>query len=209
MNKQAQYFMTAIGTDSGKTFVSALLCEALGWDYWKPIQAGAPTDTSFIKQKVRRKDINIHPEQYILKMPASPHAAAADESIEISWQKLPIINTPNPLLIEGAGGLMVPINDRQTMIDFPLMHNLPVILVSNHYLGSINHTLLSIEALKSRGLNLRLLVLNGEPTPGSESAILKYAQADNVLKIPKINSEEEYIETIERIKIELGHLSKR
>jgi dethiobiotin synthetase len=167
------YFVTAIGTDSGKTIVSAILCKALNADYWKPVQAGLPRDADIVKNLV--PNCIIHPETYLLNTPASPHAAAKIDGIEISLEKFLIPKTNNPLIIEGAGGCLVPLNDRNFVIDIPKKLNLQIILVANLYLGSINHTLLTVELLKHRDLHVAGIIFNGKSNPESERIILKHA----------------------------------
>jgi dethiobiotin synthetase len=138
------YFVTAIGTDSGKTLASAILCKALAADYWKPVQAGYPTDSETVKNLVQSPQVHIHSERYIFKTPASPHAAAALESVHIGLQDFTLPNKiSSNLIIEGAGGCLVPLNDRDFVIDLASKFQAEVILVSNLYLGSINHTLLT------------------------------------------------------------------
>jgi dethiobiotin synthetase len=186
------YFVTAIGTDSGKTLVSAILCEALQADYWKPVQAGLPRDTDTVKKLVSNNKSIFHREQYLLKTPASPHAAAKAEQghIELSTFKLP--HTGNPLIIEGAGGCLVPLNDDDLMTDLMALFQAPLILVSNHYLGSINHTLLTIEALKKRNLLIEGVIFNGETNDESERIILRHARLKCLLRVakePVINSD--------------------
>jgi dethiobiotin synthetase len=185
------YFVTAIGTDSGKTLVSAILCRALGADYWKPIQCGSPRDSDQIKSLMGEAQI-IHPETYDLKMPASPHAASKAEGVEVTLEKFILPNTTNSLIVEGAGGLMVPLNDENFVIDLIKHLNVKVILVANLYLGSINHTLLSIEALKVRNIPIEGIIFNGESNPESERIILKHSRLKVLLKIepePSVNSE--------------------
>ncbi len=144
------YFITAINTDSGKTLISAILCEALQADYWKPVQAGFPTDSDTLHTLA--PDITIHPEGYRLQMPASPHAAARAEGITITRAGFTLPETSRDLVIEGAGGCLVPLNDTDFVIDLATWFSAKVILVSNLYLGSINHTLLTYEALRARNL---------------------------------------------------------
>ncbi|MEQ8808331.1 MAG: dethiobiotin synthase, partial [Imperialibacter sp.] len=145
----SRYFVTAIGTDSGKTLVSAIVCEALHADYWKPIQAGMPRDTDTVQSLVSNEKTQFHPEAYLLNTPASPHAAAKADGVEISLTKVKLPKTDNCLIIEGAGGLMVPLNDYDFIGDLIIELKAEVILVANLYLGSINHTLLSAEYLKA------------------------------------------------------------
>ncbi|MDP2388427.1 MAG: dethiobiotin synthase [Bacteroidota bacterium] len=169
-------FITGIGTDVGKTFVSAIFVECLKADYWKPVQCGSldNTDTSFVKHMVTSKESVFHPEVYLLKEPISPHAASALEGIEISINSMKIPSTQNILVIEGAGGLMVPLNSVNHVIDLISEFNAEVILVVKHYLGSINHTLLSIDALKYRNIPIAGIVFNGERNQASERVILNY-----------------------------------
>ncbi|HEX9649593.1 MAG TPA: dethiobiotin synthase [Cyclobacteriaceae bacterium] len=155
------YFVTAIGTDSGKTVVSAVLCEALKAGYWKPIQAGEPRDSELIKELVSDKTIKIHPEKYLLTQPASPHAAARHDGIKISLSGFSSPWSEGNLIIEGAGGILVPLNDQDLVIDLVKQFRAKIILVCDLYLGSINHSLLTIEALKSRNLDVKGIVFNG------------------------------------------------
>ncbi|UII32594.1 dethiobiotin synthase [Fulvivirga ulvae] len=177
-----RYFVTAIGTDSGKTIASAILIEALGADYWKPVQAGTPTDSNTIRELVSSHRI-VHPEQYLLKSPMSPHAAAKIDNIEIKIKNLSIPKTDRPLIIEGAGGLMVPVNDREIIADMIPCFHAEIILVSNIYLGSINHSLLSLEFIKSRGYTLKGLIFNGPENYETKRIIENYAGVKCLLHI--------------------------
>src|SRR5476649_1485023 len=145
-------FVTGIGTGIGKTIVSAILTEKLKADYWKPIQAGDldNSDTLKVKSLITNTSSKIHPEAYRLTQACSPHKAAAIDGITIDQKNILLPVTDNKLIIEGAGGLMVPLNNNFLMIDLIQQLNAGVILVVKHYLGSINHTLLSLEALYSR-----------------------------------------------------------
>ncbi len=169
------YFVTAIGTDSGKTLASAILCEALGADYWKPVQAGLPTDADAVRNLVTNPAVVIHAEAFRLMTPESPHAAARREGLNISVRDFTLPPTNNSIVIEGAGGCLVPINDQELIIDLASHFNAAVILVSNFYLGSINHTLLTIEALKRRSLNVSGIIFNGPRNEESERIIMNYA----------------------------------
>jgi dethiobiotin synthetase len=177
------YFVTAIGTDSGKTLISAILCEALGADYWKPVQCGEPRDTDTVQSLVTNKRSGFHRETYLLKMPASPHAAAHAEGIKISLNDFKIPRTKNDLIIEGAGGCLVPLNDGDFMIDLASALNTTIILVADLYLGSINHTLLTLEAIRKRYFHVRGIIFNGPSNPESESIILKHAAVPCLLKV--------------------------
>ncbi len=167
------YFVTAIGTDSGKTLISSILVQALGADYWKPVQAGFPADTQEVKELTNSKDTRFFNERYVLNTPASPHAAAKIDGVTISLKDFhpPVSN--RDLIIEGAGGLMVPLNDEEVIVDMVPLVSAEIILVCNLYLGSINHSLLSIELLKQRGYPVKGIVFNGPSNPESERIILK------------------------------------
>lgn len=179
-----KYFITGIGTDVGKTVVSAIVTEALGADYWKPVQAGEleHTDADRVKGWISNKVSKIHPCSYALKTPMSPHAAASLEGIEIDPLKIVVPQTENDLVIEGAGGLLVPINDMNTMLD--LVHNdYRVIVVSRHYLGSINHTLLTLNELKRKGIEVAGIIFNGDEHISTESIIEKQARVNVIGRI--------------------------
>lgn len=177
-------FITAIGTDCGKTLASAIVTEALKADYWKPIQAGLPRDADTVRSLISNPLSKIHPEAYLLKTPESPHAAAKKEGINISLGDLKLPTTSNNLVIEGAGGMLVPINQRNYVIDIASVYNLNIILVANIYLGSINHTLLTVEELKRRQLNVLGIIFNGE-NPDSEKIILEKSKYPLLLKIQR------------------------
>jgi dethiobiotin synthetase len=169
-------FVTGIGTDVGKTVVSSVLVEALKADYWKPVQTGSffSTDTAKVQKWVSNTESKFHPEGYLLKQYMSPHAAAELEDVEIRLRDLHIPHTENTLIIEGAGGLMVPLNRTEFMIDMIEQFDAEVVLVIQNYLGSINHTLLSIDALKHRGLKILGVVFNGPPHQLSQEIIIDY-----------------------------------
>lgn len=176
LSPMRKLFVTGIGTDVGKTIVSAILVEALKADYWKPIQAGFDngTDTQLVKQLISNNITTFFQETYLLKTPASPHQAASNDGVEIELNKLILPNGSNKnLIIEGAGGLLVPLNNNDYVVDLITHFDCEVVLVSRNYLGSINHTLLSIEALKSRGLKIAGIVFNGERNKSTEEIILK------------------------------------
>jgi dethiobiotin synthetase len=180
------YFVTAIDTDSGKTLVSAILCEALEADYWKPIQAGLPRDADTVRMLVSNHTTKILPETYLLNTPASPHASAKIDKVKIKIEKfnLPNISGRN-LIIEGAGGCLVPINDEHFVIDIISKLNVAVILVSDLYLGSINHTLLTVEALRKRKLVVKGIIFNGESNSESERIIMQHSNLKPLLHIKR------------------------
>tara|TARA_R110002072_G_scaffold39108_12_gene112660 strand:- start:2042 stop:2683 length:642 start_codon:yes stop_codon:yes gene_type:complete len=168
-------FVTGIGTEVGKTVTSAVLVEALKADYWKPIQSGDLNYSDSHKIQEWSKNVGkIHPETYAFKIPASPHYSAKEEAVEIELKKFHIPETENHLIIEGAGGLMVPLNDRECILDLIKHLNVPIVLVSQAYLGSINHSLLSLEMLKSQGLEIGALIFTGTRNIESEDIILKH-----------------------------------
>jgi dethiobiotin synthetase len=168
-----KYFVTAISTDSGKTLVSALLTELLHADYWKPIQSGnAQADKETVRKLISNPESFIHEEVYSFEAPVSPHLAAQLENVQISIDTIECPKTSNnKMIIEGAGGVLVPINSKQTILDLILKLDVEVIVVSNHYLGSINHTLLTIHTLKQFGVKIKGIVFNGKSNHSSELII--------------------------------------
>jgi dethiobiotin synthetase len=154
-------FITGIGTGVGKTLVSAIVAEALGAYYWKPVQAGFDEGTDAQWVGARIGSGRVLPELYTLRMPASPHIAAREEGVVISLDRIAgELPSVRPLVVEGAGGLFVPLNDRAFMVDLALRLDATVILVSRNYLGSINHSLLTAEACKVRGVRVAGWVFN-------------------------------------------------
>ncbi|HEX5169139.1 MAG TPA: dethiobiotin synthase [Cyclobacteriaceae bacterium] len=179
------YFVTGIDTDSGKTIACAILCEALKADYWKPVQAGFPRDLEMVRNLVSNPTSIYHPETYLLTVGASPHAAAKVDGVTIQVSDFHLPKTNNTIIIEGAGGCLVPLNDENFVIDLAIHFKCPVILVSDLYLGSINHTLLTVEALKKRNLEIRGIIFNGEPNSESERIILHHTALPCLLHISK------------------------
>lgn len=179
------YFITGIDTDSGKTLVSAILCNALGYDYWKPIQAGLPKDSDTVK--LLSPDTTIYTERYLLKTPASPHAAAKIDNVTIDISDFTLPKN-NKLIVEGAGGCLVPINQTNFVIDIAFHLQLPIILVADLYLGSINHTLLTIQYLLSRHADVKGIIFNGEANAESERIIFHHSPYPCLLTIKKEES---------------------
>lgn len=177
------YFVTGIDTDSGKTMVSAILCKALGYDYWKPIQAGFPKDADTIKQLI--PETIVYPEAFVLNTPASPHASAKLDGITIVPAKIAAPVSPRGLIIEGAGGCLVPLNDSEFVIDLVPRFNAEIILVADLYLGSINHTLLTVNLLKTRNYPVKGIIFNGDSNPESERIILLHSLYPCLLRIKK------------------------
>jgi len=170
-------FVTGIGTDVGKTVASAILCEALQADYWKPVQTGSyfSTDSDKLKKYIKNERTKIHPESYVLRQYMSPHAAAELEGKHITLDSIHIPKTDNTLVIEGAGGIMVPLNNKEFIVDLIIKCEAEVVLVIQNYLGSINHSILSIDALKFRNIPVMGIIFNGPPHKLSEDIILTYS----------------------------------
>lgn len=166
-------FVTGIGTDVGKTIASAIITESLEADYWKPIQAGDAdnSDSHKLERLLTNSKTKIHPNSYLLQTPASPHFAADKEGITIELKNIKEPKTKNNLVIEGAGGVFVPLNEKDTVIDL-IQKEYKVIVVSRHYLGSINHTLLTIAALRDKKLDIAGIVFNGNENKATEEIIL-------------------------------------
>lgn len=166
-------FITGIGTDVGKTITSAIITEALEADYWKPVQAGDLhfSDSHKIQSLLTNTKTKIHQNSYALQTPASPHYAAEIDGVTIDIKKIKVPTTKNHLVIEGAGGLFVPLNQTETILDL-IQPDFKVIVVSRHYLGSINHTLLTIEALQNRKISIAGIIFSGDENPATESIII-------------------------------------
>lgn len=180
-------FVTGIGTGIGKTIVSAILTEKLKADYWKPVQSGDldDSDTNKVKSLVSNTTTRFHQEAYRLSQPFSPHKSAAIDGITIDPQSILLPATDNRLIIEGAGGLMVPLNDNFLMIDLIRQLEAEVVLVSQNYLGSINHTILSVYALKNEGIPVRGIIFNGIKDIYSKDFIMQYSGLELLGHIPQ------------------------
>lgn len=177
-------FVTGIGTGIGKTYISAILTEALHADYWKPVQAGFEevTDTQWIRSIT---GLTTHPEAYKLKLAASPHIAAREEDIIISIPHLLKSRpaTDRNLVIEGAGGLMVPLNENEFVADFISSLDVPLILVSRNMLGSINHSLLTAMACREKGLKVLGWIFNDDYL-NYENEIVRWSGIPSIGSIP-------------------------
>lgn len=173
-----RYFVCGIHTDAGKTVASAVLVKALGAAYWKPVQAGDLefSDTHKVQKYLQPDNITVLPEAYRLPYPLSPHASAERAGMEIDPEVIRVPKHTQALVIEGAGGLMVPLNRKTLYIDLIPSFQAKVVLVSRNYLGSINHTLLSIEALQSRNIPIEGILFNGAENPETESLIAEYTK---------------------------------
>lgn len=184
------FFVTGTDTGIGKTVISAMLTQALNASYWKPIQAGLEeeTDTQFVKRTTNIAGSAIKPERYRLKTPMSPHGAAEIDGVEISMAdfELPEYETGH-LVVEGAGGLMVPMNDEDMVIDLISYLNLPVVLVARSTLGTLNHTFLSLEALRKRDITILGVVLNGPRHKSNYEAIEKHGDINILAEVEPLD----------------------
>ncbi len=184
------FFVTGTDTGIGKTVVSAIFTKALNASYWKPIQAGLDeeTDTEFVQRATGFSDSQIKPELYRLNTPMSPHAAAKIDDVEINMDdfELPDYSTDH-LVVEGAGGLHVPMNDQDMIIDLISYLELPVVLVARSTLGTLNHTLLSIEALRSRDIPILGVVMNGPEHKSNRETIQHFGDVAILAEIDTVD----------------------
>lgn len=180
--------VAGIGTDVGKTIVSAILVQALSADYWKPIQCGPCADRQTVGNLLQGSRTT-HPEALCLRAPRSPHHAAQLEGFEIDVKQIALPKTSRPLIIEGCGGILVPLTLQMSTIDLFAQWHCEWVVVSRHYIGSINHTLLTLEAMKQRNLNVRGIIFNGDPCSHTEKAILKLS---NYPCIARLKQEKEW-----------------
>ena len=203
LNYNMNLFITGIGTNVGKTVVSAVLTEALQADYWKPIQSGVleGKDSDTVKSLISNSETIIHPETYLLKQPLSPHFAAKIDGIEIELDKIQSQfvrislslraesrSEVRHLIIEGAGGLLVPINNTHYVIDIAKQLDCEIVLVISNYLGCINHSLLSIDYLKRNHFKINALVFNGEFESEVKQSIINYSSESKIIDISTLNS---------------------
>jgi dethiobiotin synthetase len=182
------YFITGIGTNVGKTIVSAILTEKLEADYWKPIQSGTNEglDSNTIKELISNSKTVIHPESYLLKEPLSPNLAAKKENRTIALENINLPLTSNHLIIEGAGGLMVPINNKHYVIDLAKKFDCEIIVVMSNYLGCINHSLLTIDYLIRNNFKIKALIFNGDFNVEVKESITNYAPSIKIIDIPSM-----------------------
>jgi dethiobiotin synthetase len=185
----AKYFISGIGTGIGKTLASAILTEKLNADYWKPIQSGDldQSDSITVKSLISNDKTIIHPESYQLNHPLSPHLSAKLDQIEIKLDHIVVPQTNNHLIIEGAGGLMVPLNEKELLIDLIKKLDVEVILISQNYLGSINHTLMSANVLNQYKIKVAGIIFNGVENQESQRYILQYTKLKNLGYIPNFD----------------------
>jgi len=187
------FFVTGTDTDVGKTLVSAWLLTHLDGSYWKPVQAGSEpaTDSATVQRLAELPLGHILPEAYLLPEALAPHEAARRAGVTLDMRKLELPPCDGLVIVEGAGGLMVPITDDASMIDLAAELDLPIVLVARSTLGTINHTLLSLEAIRRRGLPLAGVVITGPETPHNRAAIERYGQIEVIAEIP-------WLETVNR-----------
>lgn len=184
------FFVTGTDTEVGKTLVSAWLLTQLDGSYWKPIQAGTvPTTDSATVQSLAELPVSrVLPEAYLLPEPMAPHESARRANIAMDMEKLKLPPHDGLVVVEGAGGLMVPIVDGAYMIDLADALDLPIILVARSTLGTINHTLLSVEAIRRRGLPLAGVVISGPETPHNRAAIERFGKVEVIAEIPQLET---------------------
>ena len=183
-------FVTGTDTGVGKTVAAACLACAWRAGYWKPVQTGMATgddDTATVVALAGVPTEHVYAPAYALQAPLSPHAAAELEGVSITMNMIAPPQTAHPLVVEGAGGLFVPLNDREFMIDLMAKLALPILLVARSTLGTINHTLLSLAALRSRGLPVAGVVLNGPPNAGNRAAIERFGQVRVLAELPRVD----------------------
>lgn len=185
-------FVTGTDTDVGKTVVAAVLTLGLDAYYWKPIQAGLTpgTDTASVRTWTELPEARFLPESYRLREPMSPHAAAELEGVTIDLDRMVGTELPSdrPVVVEGAGGLMVPVNDEALIVDLIGRLGMPVVLVARTSLGTLNHTLLSVAELRRRSIPLLGVVLNGKEHPSNRRAIERYGEVRVLGRVPRMDS---------------------
>ena len=182
-----QYVISGIGTGVGKTVTSAIVSEALKATYWKPIQAGDIDNSDSLKVVRLTKNVKVLPEAFQLSEPMSPHAAAEIDGVDIQLENLKLPKVASNLVVEGAGGILVPINKKGlTYTDVFEAWKIPVILVSRHYLGSINHSLLTAEVLLKRGVEIVGWIFIGEENKATEEIIIQNSGVKMIARIPEV-----------------------
>lgn len=187
MTLPSRIFVTGTSTDIGKTVVSGVLVAGLKAHYWKPVQTGLNegTDTDWISRHTAIPESRIHRETYSLQEPLSPHAAAVLEDVEIKLEAFAIPDVPDDafLVVEGAGGIMVPLNRQHYMLDLIKSLDIPVLLVADSQLGTINHTLLSLLQLRRCGISIVGVVMNGPVNQGNREALEFYGDVPILAEI--------------------------
>jgi dethiobiotin synthase len=204
------FFVTGTDTDVGKTVVSAWLVGRLGASYWKPVQAGnhPETDSEIVRRLSGAPPERILTEAYVLAEPIAPHEAARRAGTTIDVGKLVPPACDGPLVVEGAGGLLVPLDDKAYVIDLASELHLPIVLVARSTIGTINHTLLSIEAIRRRGLPLAGVVVNGPETPHNRAAIERYGKVEIIAEIPWLDQISPAVLMAIEPELDLGKLAR-
>jgi dethiobiotin synthase len=204
------FFVTGTDTDVGKTVVSAWLVGRLGASYWKPVQAGnhPETDSEIVRRLSGAPPERILTEAYVLAEPIAPHEAARRAGTTIDVAKLIPPACDGPLVVEGAGGLLVPLDDKAYVIDLASELHLPIVLVARSTIGTINHTLLSIEAIRRRGLPLAGVVVNGPETPHNRAAIERYGKVEIIAEIPWLDQISPAVLMAIEPELDLGKLAR-
>ena len=179
-------FVTGTDTGIGKTLVAACLVRAWGATYWKPVQTGGDDDTATV---VRLTGMSFIPPRHTLQAPLSPAAAAAAEGVRLTLEDFALPAVAGPLVVEGAGGVLVPLTHRHLMIDLMARLGLPTLVVARGTLGTINHTLLTLEALRARGLAVAGVILNGPAAAGNRAAIESFGRVRVLAEIPPLAAE--------------------
>lgn len=187
MNIENSFFITGIGTSVGKTVVSAVFAQHFQAGYWKPVQSGSLAQSDSIEVAgLIDNQLRIYPERFRLQLAASPHQAADAEGLRIELSDFELPETGRPLIVEGAGGLFVPINDRNFVIELIQQLQLPAVLVVRDYLGCINHTLLSVQALKAAQIPLAYVVFNGTFNPATRAVLVGHCPAGaTIIELPE------------------------
>lgn len=183
-----RYVVTGTDTGVGKTVVAAGIAGALGARYWKPVQAGLDEETD--SDAVRRLSAgraHVLPETWRLVTPCSPHEAARIDGVRIDPERLALPQGDGSLIVEGAGGVLVPVNDETLYADLFARWGLPVVLVARTALGTINHSLLSLEALGARGISVAGIVFSGDANEASEAAIVRFGQCRHLGRLPRLD----------------------
>lgn len=184
------FIISGTDTDVGKTVFAAGLVSATRGRYWKPIQAGldGETDAQIVRRLANADAQRILPEAYRLRTAASPHVAAEIDGIQIDLDKLALPATAGtgPLIVEGAGGVLVPVSRKSLQVELFALWDLPVVLVASTRLGTINHSLLSIEALKRRTIEIHGVAFVGDENADSERTICEFGRVRRLGRLPQL-----------------------
>ncbi len=186
-----QYFVTGTDTGVGKTLACAMLVRKLNATYWKPVQSGLADEISDVNRIIELTGLSedrIIKSNYALQASLSPDQAAKRENITIDFDSIVLPKISTPLIVEGAGGVFVPLNEKYCMLDLMQKFQLPVIIVARGLLGTINHTLLTIEALRQRNLTIHGIIFSGELNPDNQTTIEKWGKVQTLFHIPLMDN---------------------